>query len=118
METIRNMIQEELQSRQHIQSIPTEDMPPEPQYLKGQKGRREARAWEKLTITVDTVLAERFKKECTEHSLSAGKMMDAILWARYGKPKLSYELDPTGKSRKSKSTEDKKKEKPEPQPAE
>ncbi|MEW6351578.1 MAG: hypothetical protein AB1646_21210 [Thermodesulfobacteriota bacterium] len=99
METIRNMIQEELRSSQHIRSIPSEDMPPEPQYLKGQKGRREARDWRKLTITVDRVLAKRFQDECTENKLSAGKMMDAILWARYGKPKLSYQLDPEGKSR-------------------
>jgi hypothetical protein len=68
-----------------------EEIPPEPQVITGHgKGRKEDREYERLTISLDKVLFGKFKKEMKSRNLSAGKLMDVILWNRYGKPKLSY----------------------------
>ena len=69
-----------------------EELPPEPATLKGAwKGRKENRRYERITITLDETLARLFTKEAKKRGLSEGKLMDAILWNRYGRPKLSYE---------------------------
>jgi len=68
-----------------------EPMPPEPETIKHEgRGRRENRKYERLTLTVDRELARLFKAEVKDRKLSAGKVMDAILWNRYGRPALSY----------------------------
>lgn len=71
--------------------ISGQDLPPEPQYLKGQRGRRQDRTYKRLTLSVDINLAERFEDEMRQLNVSAGRLFDIILWQRYGKPKLSFE---------------------------
>jgi len=72
-----------------------EDMPPEPQVIKGEgKGRRENRDYQKVSLTIDKILWAKFCQERDRRRVSSGRLMDAILWNRYGRPKLSYE-DPT-----------------------
>ena len=80
----------------NIPTVPnadTSDLPPEPASLKGTEkgGRRQTRQYEKLSCTVDSVLFELFRSECTERKLSAGRMLDALLWNHYGRPELSYQ---------------------------
>lgn len=72
--------------------IEGEEIPPRPKTIEGRgKGRKEDRKYERLTVSLDSCLFERFKKELRARNLSAGKLMDVILWNRYGKPKLSYQ---------------------------
>lgn len=70
----------------------SEDLPPEPVELTGtgRGGRRQVREYGKLSATVDNVLFELFRTECKERGLSAGRMLDAILWNHYNRPDLSY----------------------------
>ena len=63
-----------------------DDLPPAPE----RKGRGETRSYEKFSVTVDVNLARLFRKEAKRRRLSVGRLMDAILWSRYGKPDLSY----------------------------
>jgi hypothetical protein len=71
--------------------IEGEDTPPEPKTIrKHGKGRKENRKYKRLTVAIDVNLAERFEAEMRSRSLSAGKLMDVILWNRYGKIPLSY----------------------------
>ncbi len=56
-------------------------------------GRRENRTYVKLSGTIDSNLHELFEKERSERGLSVGKLLDAILWDRYGRPKLTYESE-------------------------
>jgi hypothetical protein len=72
--------------------IEGEEIPPEPQVIKKHgKGRKENRKYERLTVSLDSCLFERFKTEMRSRGLSAGKLMDVILWNRYGRPQLSYQ---------------------------
>jgi len=73
--------------------MPTdEDMPPEPHTITGEgRGRKEDRKYQRITMTIDDKLAELFKQEMKARNLSAGKLLDAILWNRYSKPLLSYQ---------------------------
>jgi hypothetical protein len=70
-----------------------DDLPPEPLKLSGtgKGGRRQTREYGKLSATLDFVLFEHFRSECSERKLSAGRLLDAILWDRYGRPELSYQ---------------------------
>jgi hypothetical protein len=70
----------------------TQDMPPEPQVIKGEgKGRRENRDYEKVSVTIDKVLWKKFCQERDRLRVSSGRLMDAILWREFGRPRLSYE---------------------------
>jgi hypothetical protein len=71
--------------------IEGEETPPEPRTIrKHGKGRKENRKYKRLTVAIDVNLAERFEAEMRSRNLSAGKLMDVILWNRYGKIPLSY----------------------------
>ncbi len=69
-----------------------EDMPPEPRTISGEgRGRKEDRKYDRITITIDEKLANLFRQEMKVRNLSAGRLMDVILWNRYNKPRLTYE---------------------------
>lgn len=78
----------------HIQRVGVEgeEVPPEPTTLKGKdvRGRKENRKYQRLTVGIDVVLAEKFTQEAKERGMSPGKLLDVILWNRYGWPTLSY----------------------------
>lgn len=66
-----------------------EDLPPEPP--REGKGKRRTRRYGRITVTVDESLLTLFEKEQRDRSLSASRLLDGILWTRYGKPSLSYQ---------------------------
>jgi hypothetical protein len=80
MPTGRNIIQEA-------------EEPPEPETVKGAgKGRRENRDYQKVSITIDTVLWDKIIQERDRMKASTGRAIDAILWRCCNKPLLSYQL--------------------------
>jgi hypothetical protein len=70
-----------------------EEIPPEPKTVKGIKGRREDRVYKRYTAGIDVVLVPLFEQEMKAKGLSCGKLLDIILWNRYGKPNLSYMVE-------------------------
>jgi hypothetical protein len=69
---------------------------PEPTTLKGTErgGRRETRAYEKLSATIDQELYKLFDADRAKRpGYSVGRMLDYILWSHYGKPPLSSQLE-------------------------
>ncbi len=56
-------------------------------------GRKEDRSYRKITVTLDEVLAERLLSEAKKQRLSPGKILDQVLWERYGRPALSYQTE-------------------------
>ena len=44
----------------------------------------------RLTITIDKVLAEKFREEIKRKNLSGSRLADTILWHWYARPPLSY----------------------------
>jgi hypothetical protein len=90
-EFIRAIVREETKGKQTARAYANEDMPPEPETLRGMgRGRKESRDYHRLTTAIDKELFKLFSRECKQRKLSTGKLLDAILWNRYGKPKLSY----------------------------
>lgn len=94
----KEVFQELVGSAPNVHSVPKLDdamFPPEPQELEntGKGGRRQIREYQKLSATVDSVLFDRFRSECKDRKLSAGRMLDAILWNWYGRPELSYQRE-------------------------
>ena len=71
----------------------TEERPPEPKTVKGIKGRREDRVYKRYTPGIDVKLVPLFEHEMKKKGLSCGKLLDIILWNRYGKPNLSYMVE-------------------------
>jgi hypothetical protein len=95
-EVVENVMNEmNVMNVQHVMNVNHEtagqDLPPEPQYLKGKKGRRQDRAYKRFTVGVDSNLAKLFEAEMKRLNVSGGRLMDIILWERYGRPKLSFE---------------------------
>ena len=70
-----------------------EEIPPEPRTVKGIKGRREDRVYKRYTAGIDVKLVPLFEQEMKKKGLSCGKLLDIILWNRYGKPNLSYMVE-------------------------
>lgn len=70
-----------------------EDLPPEPP--REGKGKRRTRRYGRITVTVDESLLRLFEEEQRTRSLSASRLLDSILWTRYGKPSLSYQGETT-----------------------
>ena len=91
MEQIARRVFEEMIESLRPQAIAAEDLPPEPQSVKGRPGRRQDRDYEKVTVTIDRLLWERFCQERDHLGVSSSRMMDVVLWQRYGKPRLSFE---------------------------
>ena len=55
-------------------------------------GRKENRVYGKLGVTLDAVLLNKLAAEAKREKVSIGKLLDLILWQRYGHPLLSYQL--------------------------
>ena len=87
-EIAREVCQEILQSTPHAPVMPR----PEIVAASG-RGRKENRKYERITAAIDTVVYDCFKAEREQLNLSTGKLLDLILWERYGKPKLSFEKE-------------------------
>jgi hypothetical protein len=79
------------------QATVAEDLPPEPKSVKGKPGRRQNRDYEKISVTLDSALWEKFKAERDRLKVSNSRLIDIILWQRYGKPRLSFESKPNNK---------------------
>ena len=95
-EIAREVCQEMIESlRPRV--VAAEDLPPEPQSIKGKPGRRQNRDYEKISVTLDSALWEKFKAERDRLKVSNSRLIDIILWQRYGKPRLSFESKPNNK---------------------
>jgi hypothetical protein len=69
-----------------------EDFPPEPRTIVGAgKGRRETRKYERISLTIDSNLWKLVQTDMEKLRVSAGRMIDVLLWRVYGRPKLSFE---------------------------
>ncbi len=67
------------------------ETPPEPPVTDGKdQNAASARKRKRLTITIDAVLADKFKEEMKHRNFSGSKLADTILWHWYSKPPLSY----------------------------
>lgn len=75
----------------NVNHEPGPDLPPEPEYRKGQKGRKQNRTYERLTVSLDANLAALFRAEMKRRKVSSGRMMDIVCWHYFGKPHLSFE---------------------------
>jgi hypothetical protein len=75
--------------KQDVHGAENRDEPPKPT----RHGHKENRLYEKFNATLDTELCKRFKAECDERNISAGRLLDKILWHWYGQPRLSYMTD-------------------------
>lgn len=90
----REVVEEAIQNMRNIPPAmdETTDMPPEPQTIKGMgKGRREDRAYVKVSVTMDKNLWKLFEAERKKLKVSTGRMMDILLWRAFNRPKLSFE---------------------------
>lgn len=83
----RETFQEMIQTMRTIPPV----FPESPLPLPHRTGRKEDRKYTKMTITLDNVLAERLLSEAKKQRLSPGKILDSILWERYGRPRLTYQ---------------------------
>jgi len=89
----RDVVQETMNqvNVNHVrQEIDNEDFPPEPETLKGVKGRKEDRKYKRFTISLDQNLARLFEADMERLRVGAGRMADIIFWRYYGKPALTY----------------------------
>lgn len=67
---------------------------PKAKIIKGKgKGRKAEREYYRLSITVDEELMKLFNKEAKKLNITAPRLLDSILWERYGYPKLSFQPD-------------------------
>jgi len=73
----------------HVPNVQSDtDAPPEPVTT----GRKQNRLYGKLGATTDGVLMDLFSAEAKNRTISTGRLMDIILWERYSRPVLSYEM--------------------------
>jgi hypothetical protein len=95
----KEVFSEMMNMQQDVTTSPDRDpVPPEPKTIKGKgKGRRETRKYDRVTCTIDKNLAKLFTSEARRNGISVGKLLDRILWNRYGRPVLSYEGPEGGK---------------------
>ena len=67
---------------------------PEPETIKGEgKGRRLTRDYERFSVTVDKELMKLFTQEVKQLKTTSPRLLDTILWERYGRPKLSFQVE-------------------------
>ena len=91
----REVFEEMLHNMRNERNIITdsEDVPAEPETLKREgKGRRENRDYQKVSVTIDTVLWDKIMQEKDRMRVSTGRAIDIILWRYFGKPPLSFQL--------------------------
>jgi hypothetical protein len=68
------------------------ELVPEPTTIKGgAKGRKQNRLYWKKTISIDRTLWALFEKECKDLKIPVSRLIDTVLWMRYGKPKTTVE---------------------------
>jgi len=89
-EVCQEMIQniQAIQNAENVPSIPTGEDPFKDLVT---KGRSENRIYGKLGATIDGVLFRLLKNEARRED-SIGKLIDKILWERYGRPLLSFQV--------------------------
>lgn len=88
---LRKLIRDEFQAMTgNVARIETEKPPPTPR----KKGSKEYEG-ERATLPgcrVDAVLHTLFEKERQAQGISASELMQWVLWAHFGKPRLSFEM--------------------------
>jgi hypothetical protein len=81
-----------LSSPSPVQAPISDDFPPEPRVISGAgKGRRETRKYARISLTIDQNLWDLVQRDMERMKVSAGRMIDILLWRAYGKPRLSFE---------------------------
>ena len=95
---VRRIVCEEINKRlSDVEAISLNEhtvLVPEADTIKGQgQGRRLKRDYERVSITVDRELWKLFRKEQRQLKTTSPRLMDSILWAHYGQPKLSFEVE-------------------------
>lgn len=93
---ITEMVAKAIAEQLSGQSIPKHyehtELVPEPTTVKGgSKGRRLNRLYWKKTISIDRTLWTLFEKEAKDLKIPVSRLIDSILWLRYGKPDLTYD---------------------------
>jgi|GEM_PF-1122934 len=82
-----------------------DDLPPKPGIEIGERkggklktGRKEKRDYKYMGITIDRVLYEMVNAEADKRGLPVARIVEAAVWNRYGRPRLSYQenLDSQG----------------------
>lgn len=93
---VRELIREEL-SMLNDSVIPDTDhyiLCPESETVRGEsRGNRKKRDYMRFTSTIDVALWDLLRKEQKKLKTTMPRLLDSILWHRYGKPKLSFEKD-------------------------
>lgn len=70
-----------------------EEMPPMPVVDESSPSKKQYTVdRERITCTVDPILFELFHHERKSRGVTVSRMQEVILWQRYGKPKLSFEI--------------------------
>lgn len=97
---VREIVQEELSHIQdrgmsiHNDMNESFSLCPESPTIKGEgQGRRQEREYDRVSITVDKVLWRLFREEQQRLKIPAPRLLDSILWHRYGQPRLSFEVE-------------------------
>ena len=86
------VFEEMITNMQNVPTISREDLPPEPETIRGgEPGRRENRRYRKTTITVDEGLWQAFEAERKRQGVSVSRMADICFWRALGKPRMSFE---------------------------
>ena len=82
----------DIQTGDHVPDLGLLDFPQKPQLVKGLgHGPRTGKSYERTTVSLDKVLADLVHKEALGKHESIGRVVEAALWIRYGKPLLSYQ---------------------------
>ena len=66
-----------------------DELPPPPP----KEGQRYTFNRQKLGGTVDSELYDLFRDECDRRGLTVSRLLDAVLWHYFGKPKLSFQRE-------------------------
>ena len=85
----------DIQTGDHIPDLGLMDFPQRPQLVKGKgHGPRTKKEYERTSISLDSVLVDLIQKEATAKHEGVGRVIEAALWVRYGRPVLSYQKTP------------------------
>lgn len=91
---IRNIVQDELSKQKD--SVMSEhtgntELVPEADIDNPDPKARKKREYHRLSVTVDKELWKAFRAEQKKLNATTPRLIDSILWAHYGRPKLSFE---------------------------
>ena len=88
----RTLLRDIQTSGDHAPDLGLMDFPQKPQLVKGLgHGPRTGKQYERTTVSLDKVLADLIHKEALGKHESIGRVVEAALWVRYGRPVLSYQ---------------------------